>query len=81
MRTFDELGFMNTTPSLTIQDLTRREFLATAALAGAGVLVGDSASAQSDASPAAPATARKTRYALVGVGGRSNPPVVPQRKG
>ncbi len=47
-------------------DFTRREFLTTTALAGAGMLIGASAIGQPSS-----ATLRK-RYALVGVGGRSS---------
>ncbi len=52
-------------------DVPRREFLATTALAAAGVWLGASALAQSSSAPATGAT-RKRRYALVGVGGRSS---------
>jgi predicted dehydrogenase len=45
--------------------LPRRQFLATTALAGAGILIGASASGQTS-SPS-----RRKRYALVGLGGRS----------
>ena len=47
-------------------NFTRREFLTTTALAGAGMLIGASAIGQPSS-----ATRRK-RYALVGVGGRSS---------
>jgi len=52
-------------------NLTRREFLATTAIAGAGVWLGASAlTAQADqVNP--PSAAKKKRYALVGVSGRS----------
>jgi predicted dehydrogenase len=51
-------------------NLTRREFLNTAALAGAGVLLQSSVMGESGSGGAA-GGARKKRYALVGVGSRS----------
>ena len=58
--------------SITTQnDLTRREFLATSAAAGAGLLLGASAIEQTSSAASVDGTARKTRYAIVGVGGRS----------
>jgi len=57
---------MNT--AITSQnDITRREFLGASAVAGAGLLLGASAIGQ----PTAAGGARKRRYAVVGVGGRS----------
>lgn len=59
---------MNTQASFT-GDVTRREFLTTTAAAGAGLLLGASAFPAA----AAPAgSSRKKRYAIVGLGGRSN---------
>jgi predicted dehydrogenase len=49
--------------------ITRRKFIATAALAGTGLLAGTSLLADSIAAPAA--AVRRKRYALVGVGSRS----------
>src|SRR5262245_33513812 len=54
------------TPLPFENNLNRREFIATTALAGAGVLIGGSAVAQSSSRPA-----HKKRYAHVGVGSRS----------
>jgi predicted dehydrogenase len=52
-------------------NLNRREFLSTTAIAGAGLVLG--AAALADSNPAAsPAGNRKKRYALVGVGVRSD---------
>ena len=53
------------TPVTSPQELTRREFLSTSAVVGAGLFVGVSAMGQATPS------AHKRRYALVGVGGRS----------
>ena len=62
---------MNSSRLIETSNLTRREFLATTAVAGSGVLLGAGAlaNARAEASPAAGAT--KKRYALVGVGSRS----------
>ncbi|MGN6553925.1 MAG: Gfo/Idh/MocA family protein [Verrucomicrobiota bacterium] len=53
------------------KDLTRRDFIATSTLAGAGLLIGASAAAQSQSTPAIRGVSNRKRYALVGVGSRS----------
>jgi len=62
---------MNSSLLTETSNLTRREFLATTAVAGSGVLLGAGtlANARAEATPASGAT--KKRYALVGVGSRS----------
>jgi len=57
---------MKTSPAIETSSLNRREFLAATTIAGTGLLLGAPALAQSN-----PASGRKKRYALVGVGGRS----------
>jgi predicted dehydrogenase len=61
---------MNSSSGIPSSHLSRREFLATTTLAGAGVLAGASVLAQSG-STAVTSGARKKRYALVGVGIRA----------
>jgi predicted dehydrogenase len=61
---------MNTTPQEAGAGLSRREFVKTTALTGAGMIVAGSAMAVTSAAPASSSTVRK-RYALVGVGSRS----------
>lgn len=61
---------MNSSPENQLSQIDRRQFISTAALAGTAVLLG--ASGPSNASAAIVAQgARRKRYALVGVGGRS----------
>jgi predicted dehydrogenase len=60
---------MNPTASASNSNLSRREFLATTAMAGSALLGAPSLLAQ--AGPPQPAPAAKNRYALVGVGSRS----------
>ena len=62
---------MNPSDPIPSGKLTRREFLATAAAAGTMLLAGPSLLAQTVSSAVAPASARKKRYVLVGVGSRA----------
>lgn len=59
---------MSTSKNLPEDGVSRREFISTTAVAGAGLLVGAAALAQEFDSTL---LARRKRYALVGVGGRS----------
>ncbi len=60
---------MNSTPEKNLSNVNRRQFIATTAVAGSGLLLGASALA-ADA-PSITTGARRKRYAVVGVGGRS----------
>ena len=62
---------MNSSDPIPPGNLTRREFLTTAAAAGTALLAAPTLLAQTVSSPAAPANVHRKRYALVGVGSRS----------
>jgi predicted dehydrogenase len=61
---------MNSSPENNSNQIDRRQFISTTALAGTAVLLGASALSNASAAVVSPGAKRK-RYALVGVGGRS----------
>src|SRR5262245_35320592 len=62
---------MNTLAAPPRGDLTRRQFIATTAVAGTGLLAGANGLAQSNSVAATTEGERRKRFALVGVGSRS----------
>lgn len=61
---------MNANPNRTRTEFTRREFIATTALAGAAALAATSALAQPVTTKPSTSASRKKRYAIVGLGAR-----------